>query len=81
MSVEKRCASCRKPLIGRRSHAVTCGSTCRGIHWRAKKEVTVPLKVTFSVANFKAIVVAAELSSKTVNQYIIDRVMVAEVAQ
>lgn len=73
MPVVKACLSCNKPLTGYRSHAVTCGSTCRGIQWRARKEATVPVKLAFSVSHFEAIKNAADKHGVTVTSYIISR--------
>lgn len=81
MPVVKLCLSCNKSLAGYRKHAQTCGSTCRGKIWRSKQEITVPVKLAFSVQNFELIRNAAEASDKSINQYIIDRVMLAEVSQ
>lgn len=81
MPVVKLCRSCNKSLAGYRKHAQTCGSTCRGKIWRSKQEITVPVKLAFSVQNFELIRNAAEASDKSINQYMIDRVMLAEVSQ
>jgi hypothetical protein len=75
MPVEKQCASCNKSLFGKRSHAVTCSSTCRGICWRANKTPMVPVKVTFSVTDFEAIKNAAESHGMPINSYIQDRLI------
>ncbi|WP_445177710.1 hypothetical protein [Pseudomonas sp. McL0111] len=75
MSVEKQCASCNKSLFGKRSHAVTCGSTCRGIQWRANKTPMVPVKIAFSSTNFAAIKNAAESHGMSINNYIQDRLI------
>lgn len=73
MPVVKQCLSCNKPLIGKRRDCVTCGSTCRGIIWRANKEVTVPVKLAFRVTHFEAIKNAAEKAGVTITNYIISR--------
>ncbi len=75
MPVEKQCASCNKSLFGKRSHAVTCSSTCRGIQWRANKEITVPVKLAFSVKHFEAIEAAAESAGKSISDYVHDHVI------
>lgn len=72
MPVVKQCLSCNKPLTGYRSHAFTCGSTCRGIQWRLNK-ATVPVKLAFSVTHFEAIKNAADKYGVTVANYIISR--------
>lgn len=73
MPVVKQCLSCNKPLIGYRIDAITCGSTCRGIIWRANKEVTVPVKLAFRVTHFEAIKNAADKAGETITNYIISR--------
>lgn len=73
MSAVKQCRSCNKPLIGYRSHAVTCGSTCRGIIWRAKKEPVVPVKLVFTVNHFEQVKNAASKHGMTVANYIVSR--------
>jgi len=73
MPVVKRCMSCNKSLAGYRSHALTCGSTCRGIKFRANKETVVPVKLAFSVTHFEAISKAADKLGVTVASYIISR--------
>lgn len=73
MPVVKLCASCNKPFTCNRSHAVTCGSTCRGIQWRANKEVVVPVKLAFSVKHFEAIKTAADAKGVSITNYIIRR--------
>lgn len=73
MSESKQCASCNKFLTGYRSHAQTCGSTCRGRNWRANREKTVPVKLAFSVKHFEVIKTAAEKYGVTVTNYIISR--------
>lgn len=75
MPAVKQCLCCNKPLTGYRSHALTCGSTCRGIIWRAKKEATVPVKLAFSVTHFEAIKVAAGMTGKSIIQYVHDHVV------
>jgi len=72
MPVAKHCASCKKPFTCNRNHAVTCGSTCRGIQWRLNK-ATVPVKLAFSVKHFEAIKAAADKYGVTVANYIISR--------
>ena len=69
----KQCLSCNKSLAGKRSHALTCGSTCRGIKFRANKETVVPVKLAFSVNHFEAIKAAADKYGVTVANYIISR--------
>ena len=69
MPVVNECLSCNKPLIGKRSHAVTCGSTCRGIQWRLNK-ATVPVKLAFSVTHFEAVKNAADKHGMTVSNWI-----------
>ncbi|WP_143490818.1 hypothetical protein [Pseudomonas sp. Bc-h] len=69
----KQCSTCNKPLSGYRIDAVSCGSTCRGIRWRANKEVVVPVKLAFSVSHFEAIKAAADKHGVTVASYIINR--------
>lgn len=81
MPVVKLCLSCNKSLAGYRKHAQTCSSTCRGKIWRSKQEITVPVKLAFSVQNFELIRNAAEASDKPIYQYMIDRVMLAELSQ
>jgi len=78
MPVVKQCASCNKPFTCNRSHALTCGSTCRGIKFRANKEVVVPVKLAFSVKNFETIKTAAESAGISITQYAHDRVMLNE---
>lgn len=73
MPVVKQCLSCNKPFTCNRSHALTCGSTCRGIQWRANKEPKVPVKLAFSVTHFEAIKNAANNQGMTVTNYIISR--------
>ncbi|VVM65051.1 hypothetical protein PS645_01475 [Pseudomonas fluorescens] len=80
MPVVKHCLSCNKPLAGYRSHAVTCGSTCRGRQWRANKEVVVPVKLAFSVKHFEAIRTAADKHGVTVASYIISRSIGSDIA-
>lgn len=75
------CLSCNKPLVTYRKHAVTCSSACRSVIWRSKQDITVPVKLAFSVQNFESVKYAAEASGKSINQYMIDRVMLAEVSQ
>jgi hypothetical protein len=75
------CLSCNKPLATYRKHAITCSSTCRSILWRSKQEITVPVKLIFTVQNFESIQCAAEVSGKSLNQYMVDRVMFTEVSQ
>lgn len=69
----KLCLACNKPMIGFRSHALTCSSTCRGIRWRANKTPMVPLKLAFSITHFKAIRNAAEVSGTSIKRYAHDR--------
>ena len=69
MPVEKQCASCNKSLVGKRSHAVTCGSTCRGIRFRLNK-ATVPVKLAFSVAHFEMVKNAADKHGVAINDWI-----------
>ena len=78
MPVEKQCTVCNKSLAGYRSHAEVCGSTCRGIKFRANKEVVVPMKLAFSAKNFEAIKTAAESAGISITQYAHDRVMFNE---
>ncbi|NWB42375.1 hypothetical protein HX815_18845 [Pseudomonas sp. E6002] len=78
MPVVKLCLSCNKSLAGYRKHAQTCGSTCRGKIWRSKQEITVPVKLAFSVQNFELIRKAAEASGKSINQYVRDRFVQSE---
>lgn len=73
MSEVKLCASCNKPLTGYRSHAVTCGSTCRGVLWRAKKEIMVSIKLMFNLTNYTLITKAAESHGVPISQFIHDR--------
>lgn len=73
MPVAKQCRSCNKPLIGYRSHAVTCGSTCRGIIWRANKEPVVSVKLAFTVTHFECLKNAADKHGLTVANYIVSR--------
>lgn len=80
MPVVKECLSCNKPLTGYRSHAITCGSTCRGIIWRAKKEVKVPVKLAFSVNHFEAIKNAADKQGVPIANYIISRSIGSDIA-
>jgi len=75
MSVEKQCASCNKPLTGKRSHAITCGSTCRGRNWRTNKEPLIPVKVAFSVSHFEEIKNSANAAGKSINDYVHDHVI------
>lgn len=75
MPVVKLCLACNKPMIGFRSHAVTCSSTCRGIRWRANKTPTVPVKLIFSATHFAAIGNAAEFHGVSINQFVHDRVV------
>lgn len=70
MPVVKRCLTCKKAMIGFRSHAVTCSSTCRGIRWRANKTPMVPLKLAFSITHFEAIKEAAKASGASINKYV-----------
>lgn len=74
MSVEKQCASCDKLFTCNRSHALTCGSTCRGRQWRLNK-ATVPIKLSFSVAHFEAIKNSANAAGKSINDYVHDHVI------
>ena len=80
MPVVKQCSSCNKPFTCNRSHAKTCGSTCRGIQWRANKEQTVPVKLAFSIKHFEAVKTAADNQGMTVSNYIISRSIGAEIA-
>lgn len=73
MSVENQCIVCNKPLTGYRSHAQACGSTCRGIKFRANKKATVPIKLTLSAKHFEAIKAAADKHGVTIAKYIISR--------
>ena len=75
MPVVKICLSCNKPFTCNRSHAQTCGSTCRGIAWRANKEPMIPVKLTFSATHFTAIGNAAESHGVSINQFVHDRVV------
>ncbi|MNU68402.1 hypothetical protein D3C71_577680 [compost metagenome] len=70
MPIVKQCLSCNKTFTCNRSHAVTCGSTCRGVQWRSKKETMVPVKLAFSVTHFEAIKNAADKHSVAVDQYL-----------
>ena len=81
MPVVKQCLSCDKPLIGKRSHAVTCGSTCRGIQFRANKEPMVPMKLAFNITNYAQVTKAAEAAGKSTNQYVHDHAVQSECAQ
>ena len=69
MPVEKQCIVCNKSLAGKRSHVVTCSSTCRGIRWRANKTPLVPLKLAFRINHFEAIKEAAKASGASINKY------------
>ncbi|WP_146151464.1 hypothetical protein [Pseudomonas sp. R9.37] len=75
MPVVKLCLSCNKSLAGYRKHAQTCGSTCRGIKFRANKEVVVPLKIAFSVKHFEAVKTAAESAGVSIAQYAHDQLV------
>lgn len=75
MPVEKQCIVCNKSLAGKRSHAVTCSSTCRGIRWRANKTPMVPVKLAFSATHFAAIGSAAESYGVSISQFVHDRVV------
>lgn len=75
MPVVKACLSCNKPLIGKRSHAVTCGSTCRGIQFRANKEPMVPLNLTFNITNYALVKNAANAAGIPINQFAHDRLV------
>jgi hypothetical protein len=81
MSVEKQCMSCNKPLIGKRNHALTCGSTCRGIKFRTNKEPMVPVNLTFNITNYALVTKAAEATGKSINQYVHDTAVQSEYAQ
>lgn len=70
MPVEKQCIVCNKSLAGKRSHAVTCSSTCRGIRWRANKTPLVSLKLAFRATHFKAIKDAAKAYGASINKYV-----------
>jgi len=78
MPVEKQCASCNKSLAGKRSHAVTCGSTCRGIQWRANKEPLAPVKLMFNIANYELIKTAAGNHGVSIHDYIHARAIESE---
>lgn len=78
MPVEKQCTVCNKSLAGYRSHAEVCGSTCRGIKFRANKEPMIPVKIAFSATHFAAIENAAAASGVSINKYVHDRVMFNE---
>lgn len=73
MPVKKQCASCNKQFTCNRSHAVTCGSTCRGRNWRANKEPLVPVKLAFSVSHFEAIKAAADAKGISISSWIHSR--------
>lgn len=49
MPNENYCESCEKKLTNKRSHARTCGSTCRGRAWRASILKTVSVKLVLSL--------------------------------
>lgn len=70
MPVEKQCIVCNRSLAGKRSHAVTCSSTCRGVRWRANKTPMVPLKLAFRINHFEAIKEAAKASGASINKYV-----------
>jgi len=73
MPAVKLCLACNKPMIGYRSHAITCGSTCRGIIFRANKTPTVPVKLAFSVHHFESVKQAADNHGMSINDYIMSR--------
>ena len=73
MSVEKLCLACNKPLTGKRSHAITCGSTCRGIIFRSKKEAVVSVKIAFNAHRFAMLKNNADRYGLSINDYIIQR--------
>lgn len=75
MPVVKRCITCNKAMIGFRSHAVTCSSTCRGIRWRANKIPLVSLKLAFRIHHFEAIKEAAKASGASINKYVHGRLI------
>lgn len=75
MPVVKQCASCDKPFTCNRSHALTCGSTCRGIQWRANKTPMIPVKIAFSTTHFAAIENAANAAGVSINQYAHDQLV------
>jgi uncharacterized protein (DUF1778 family) len=60
---------------------VTCSSTCRGIQFRANKEPVVPVKLTFSIHQFEVVKKAADAVGKTINDYILNRLVKIEPAQ
>ncbi len=70
MPIEKQCIVCNKSLAGKRSHAVTCSSTCRGIRYRANKTRLLSLKLAFRATHFEAIKDAAEASGVSINKYV-----------
>lgn len=64
------CASCKKPLTGKNAHALTCGSTCRGIKWRASKTPLVQLKLIFTTADYHLIRDRAEVQGLTIDTFL-----------
>ena len=75
MPVVKQCLSCNKPLTGKRSHAVTCGSTCRGIQWRANKEPVVQVSLTLSVPLYKRIKAEADAKELSISYWLISQAL------
>lgn len=75
MPVGKQCTVCNKSLAGYRSHAEVCGSTCRGIKFRANREQLVSVRLAFSVKHFEAIEAAAESVGKSISDYMHDHVI------
>lgn len=64
------CASCNKPLAGKNAHAVTCGSTCRGIKWRASKTPMIQVKLMFTTTDYHLIRDSAEVQGLTIDNYL-----------
>lgn len=72
------CRACNTPLINRRSHAISCSSSCRGKAWRASKPPTTSVKLTLSVPHFELIENAAQSAGMSTIKYMLNRIIQSE---
>ncbi len=70
---QNHCLICNKSLAGRRSHAVTCSSTCRGIQFRANKEPVVKVQLHLTEKLYNRILADAESNGVTISWWMISQ--------
>lgn len=77
---QNHCLICNKSLAGKRSHAVTCSSTCRGIQWRANKEPVIKVQLHLSEKLYNRILADADTNGVSISWWMVRQSIGADVA-